>query len=109
MRVLKIRVISFEEASSEARNNGDLDCEEIVNDICAVETDWVRDSKRMPRYIRREDLIPEAKGWFAIVRRSILSTSNNSEVNINRAIIVHCIMKGGKIKVPEIIANNIKT
>ncbi|RYR58350.1 hypothetical protein Ahy_A05g024041 isoform A [Arachis hypogaea] len=36
-----------------------------------------------------------------------MSTSNNSEVTVNRAIMIHCIMKGGEINVGDIIAKNI--
>ncbi|QHO53485.1 uncharacterized protein DS421_2g48390 [Arachis hypogaea] len=44
-----------------------------------VGTDWVLDSHGQPLKLRRGDLIPQAKGWHDIVRRSLMSTSNNSE------------------------------
>ncbi|KAL4294009.1 hypothetical protein AHAS_Ahas18G0185200 [Arachis hypogaea] len=109
MRILKIRAVPFEEASYQSRMSGDPDHDKIVNDICVLGADWVRDSTGAPKFIRRGDLILEAKGWFEIVRRSILSSSNNSEVNINKAAMVHCIMKGGEIKVYELIAKGIRT
>ncbi|KAL4344545.1 hypothetical protein AHAS_Ahas11G0189100 [Arachis hypogaea] len=62
----------------------------------------------MPMFIRRGDLIPEAKGWYEIVWRSILPSVNTSEVNIKRATMVHCIMTGGEIRVHELIAKNIQ-
>ncbi|RYQ84493.1 hypothetical protein Ahy_B10g103859 [Arachis hypogaea] len=55
-----------------------------------------------------QNLTPEAKGWFELVRRSILPAANNSEVNLERATMVHCILKGGEIKVHEIIAQGIR-
>ncbi|RYR19985.1 hypothetical protein Ahy_B03g065025 [Arachis hypogaea] len=61
-----------------------------------------------PKFIKRTDLTPEAKGWFELVRRSILPAANNSEVNLERATMVHCILKGGEIKVHEIIAQGIR-
>ncbi|RYR29810.1 hypothetical protein Ahy_B01g054332 [Arachis hypogaea] len=69
--------------------------------------DWVLDSHGLPLKLRRGDLTPQAKGWHDIVRRSLIPTSNNSEVTVNRAIMIHCIMKGGEINVGEVIANNI--
>ncbi|RYR53360.1 hypothetical protein Ahy_A06g028433 [Arachis hypogaea] len=53
--------------------------DQIVEDICIPGADWVRDSHKKPKFIKRGDLTPEAKGWFEIVRRSILPAGNNSE------------------------------
>ncbi|RYR62304.1 hypothetical protein Ahy_A04g019771 isoform A [Arachis hypogaea] len=80
---------------------------DVVSDLCRVGTDWVLDSHGQPLKLRRGDLIPQVKGWHDIVRRSLMSTSNNSEVTVNRAIMIHCIMKGGEINVGDIIAKNI--
>ncbi|RYR58277.1 hypothetical protein Ahy_A05g023935 [Arachis hypogaea] len=70
--------------------------------------DWERDAGNKPKFIKRTDLTPEAKGWFELVRRSILPAANNSEVNLERATMVHCILKGGEIRVHEIIAQGIR-
>ncbi|RYR38874.1 hypothetical protein Ahy_A09g044152 [Arachis hypogaea] len=70
--------------------------------------DWERGAGNKPKFIKRTDLTPEAKGWFELVRRSILPAANNSEVNLERATMVHCILKGGEIKVHEIIAQGIR-
>ncbi|RYR09313.1 hypothetical protein Ahy_B05g077569 [Arachis hypogaea] len=70
--------------------------------------DWERGAGNKPKFIKRTDLTPEAKGWFELVRRSILLAANNSEVNLERATMVHCILKGGEIKVHEIIAQGIR-
>ena len=42
------------------------------------------------------------------MRRSILPAANNSEVNVKRATMVHCILKGGEIRVHELIAEGIR-
>ncbi|RYR25629.1 hypothetical protein Ahy_B02g059473 [Arachis hypogaea] len=81
---------------------------EIVSDICVIAADWERYTDERPKFIKRGDLSPEAKGWFELVRRSILPAANNSEVNINRATIVHCLIQGGKINVNELIAEGIQ-
>ncbi|RYQ84438.1 hypothetical protein Ahy_B10g103764 [Arachis hypogaea] len=70
--------------------------------------DWERGAGNKPKFIKRTDLTPEAKGWFELVRRSILPAANNSEMNFERATMVHCILKGGEIKVHEIIAQGIR-
>ena len=106
-RVLKVKAKQFKRASYEERVENDPRYVDVVSDLCRVGTDWVLDSHGRPLKLRRGDLIPQAKGWHDIVRRSLISTSNNSEVTVNRAIMIHCIMKGGEINVGDIIAKNI--
>ncbi|RYR34420.1 hypothetical protein Ahy_A10g049265 isoform A [Arachis hypogaea] len=106
-RVLKVKAKQFKRASYEERVENDPKYVDVVSDLCRISTDWVLDSHGQPLKLRRGDLIPQAKGWHDIVRRSLMSTSNNSEVTVNRAIMIHCIMKGGEINVGDIIAKNI--
>ncbi|XP_052113761.1 uncharacterized protein LOC127744925 [Arachis duranensis] len=106
-RVLKTKPKRFKQPSYEERVKYDPRCVDVLSDLCKVGMDWVLDSHKQPLKLRRGDLIPQAKGWHDIVRRSLISTSNNSEVTLNRAIMIHCIMKGGKIDVGETIAKNI--
>ncbi|RYR53093.1 hypothetical protein Ahy_A06g027988 [Arachis hypogaea] len=106
-RVLKVKPKRFKQASYEERVENDRRYMDVLSDLCRVGTDWMLDSHGQPLKLRRGDLIPQAKGWHDIVRRSLISTSNNSEVTVNRAIMIHCIMKGEEINVGEIIANNI--
>ncbi|MED6207657.1 hypothetical protein PIB30_037708 [Stylosanthes scabra] len=80
--------------------------DEIINDICVLGAEWTRDASGMPNQLKRGDLIPAARGWYEFVRRSILPTSNNSEVTKKRAILVHCIMTGEEINIENIIASN---
>ncbi|XP_016162947.1 putative golgin subfamily A member 6-like protein 3 [Arachis ipaensis] len=70
--------------------------------------DWERDSEGAPSHLRRINLIPEAKGWYEIVRRSILPTANTSEVTIKRAILTYCILRRGEVNVPQLIADSIQ-
>ncbi|RYR15066.1 hypothetical protein Ahy_B04g071804 [Arachis hypogaea] len=106
-RVLKVKQKRFKQASYEEMVENDPRYMDVFSDLCRVGTDWVLDSQRQPLKLRRGDLTPQAKGWHDIVRRSLIPTSNNSEVTANRAIIIHCIMKGGEINVGEVIAKNI--
>ncbi|PWG75137.1 hypothetical protein DF186_14220, partial [Enterococcus hirae] len=66
--------------------------EEIVIDICVIGADWERYADKRFRFIKRGDFSPEVKGWFEFVRRFIFSAVNNSEVNINRVIMVYCLV-----------------
>ncbi|RYR08533.1 hypothetical protein Ahy_B05g076269 [Arachis hypogaea] len=110
-RVLHLKSPRFDEKSYQARisrspDNNELS--EIVADICVIAADWERYTDGRPKFIKRGDLSPEAKGWFKLVRRSILPAANNSEVNINRATMVHCLIQGGQINVNELIVEGIQ-
>ncbi|MED6152042.1 hypothetical protein PIB30_088139 [Stylosanthes scabra] len=45
-----------------------------------------------------------ARGWYEFVCRSIMPTTNRSEVNVERAVLIHAIIIGEDIQVDEIIA-----
>ncbi|RYQ95316.1 hypothetical protein Ahy_B08g090487 [Arachis hypogaea] len=108
IKALKLRSIPFEEESYHSRIDNNPNHDQIMQDICVPGADSERYADRRPRFIKRADLSPEAKGWFEIVRRSILPAANNSEVNLKRATLVHCILKGGEIMVHELIAEGIR-
>ncbi|MED6199494.1 hypothetical protein PIB30_076367 [Stylosanthes scabra] len=48
-----------------------------------------------------------ARGWYEFVTRSIMPTTNKSEVNTERSMLVHSIIIGEDIQVDEIIADQI--
>ncbi|MED6201399.1 hypothetical protein PIB30_094556, partial [Stylosanthes scabra] len=60
-----------------------------------------------PHYLRRSDLEPMLKGWYEFVCRSILPTTNHSELTHERAMLIHSIIIGENINVEEIIAEQI--
>ena len=60
--------------------------------------------KREAVQLRRHDLKPVARGWLEFIQRSIIPTSNRSEVTIDRAIMIHSIMIGEEIEVHEVIS-----
>ncbi|MED6195167.1 hypothetical protein PIB30_035489 [Stylosanthes scabra] len=44
------------------------------------------------------------KGWYDFVCRSIMPTTNRSELTVERAVLIHSIIIGENINVEEIIA-----
>ena len=48
-----------------------------------------------------------ARGWLEFIQRSIIPTSNRSEVTIDRAIMIHSIMIGEEVKVHEVISQEL--
>ncbi|RYR66935.1 hypothetical protein Ahy_A03g013127 [Arachis hypogaea] len=108
MKVLKLRATHFDEPGYHQRPNEEQDYDEIASEICVVNMEWVGTTKNKYKYLRIGDLTPEAKGWYELLKRSILGTVNNSEVNKKRAIMLYCMIMGGEVKVHEIIANDIQ-
>ncbi|MED6154579.1 hypothetical protein PIB30_113892, partial [Stylosanthes scabra] len=106
-RVLKLKSNPFPNAASyhERKANKDYRLEEVLEDLCIERAEWVRHKDGRPHYLRRNDLEPMAKGWYDFVCRSILPTTNRSELTVERAVLIHSIIIGENINVEEIIAD----
>ncbi|MED6184660.1 hypothetical protein PIB30_049679 [Stylosanthes scabra] len=87
--------------------NKDYRLEHVLEDLCIEGADWVRHKDGRLHYLRRADLEPMTKGWYDFVCRSILPTTNRSELTVERAVLIHSIIIGENINVKEIIANQI--
>ncbi|MED6190688.1 hypothetical protein PIB30_108206 [Stylosanthes scabra] len=108
-RVLKLRKDPLPNAPSyhERKANKDFRLDHILYDMCEEGAEWTRHRDRRPHYIRRSDLEPMMKGWYEFVCRSILPTTNRSELTVERAMLIHSIIIGENINVEEIIAEQI--
>ncbi|MED6214224.1 hypothetical protein PIB30_100895, partial [Stylosanthes scabra] len=108
-RVLKLKSDPYPNAPSyhERKANKDYRLDHILEDICKEDAQWVRHRDGRPHYLRRSDLEPMSKGWYEFVCRSILPTTNRSELTIERAMLIHCIIIDENINVEEIIAEQI--
>ncbi|MED6172646.1 hypothetical protein PIB30_051943 [Stylosanthes scabra] len=71
----------------------------------SIRREWVLHKDGRPHYLWRNDLEPMAKGWYDFVCRSILPTTNRSELTVERAVLIHSIIIGENINVEEIIAD----
>ncbi|MED6177243.1 hypothetical protein PIB30_096309 [Stylosanthes scabra] len=108
-RVLKLRKDPLPNSPSyhERKANNDFRLDHILYDMCEEGAEWVRHRDGRPHYIRRSDLEPMTKGWYEFVCRSILPTTNCSELTVERAMFIHSIIIGENINVEEIIAEQI--
>ncbi|MED6159367.1 hypothetical protein PIB30_041691 [Stylosanthes scabra] len=106
-RVLKLRKDPLPNAASyhDRKANKDYRLEEVQECLCLEGREWVRQRDGRPHYLRRNDFEPMAKGWYDFVCRSILPTTNRSELTVERAVLIHSIIIGENINVKEIIAN----
>ncbi|MED6128095.1 hypothetical protein PIB30_094393 [Stylosanthes scabra] len=108
-RVLKLRKDPLPNAASyeERKANKDYRFEEVQECLCLEGREWVHHKDGRPHFLRRNDLEPMAKGWYDFVCRSILPTTNRSELTVERAVLIHSMIIGENINVEEIIANQI--
>ncbi|MED6165048.1 hypothetical protein PIB30_095948 [Stylosanthes scabra] len=108
-RVLKLRKDPIPDAPSyhERKANKDFRLDHVLEDMCEEEADWVRHKDGRPHFLRRSDLEPMSKGWYEFICRSILPTTNRSELIVERAMLIHSIIIGENINVEEIIAEQI--
>ncbi|MED6121013.1 hypothetical protein PIB30_026086 [Stylosanthes scabra] len=108
-RVLQLRKNPLPNVGSyeERKANKDYRLEEVLECLCLEGREWVRHKDGRPHYLRRNDLEPMAKGWYDFICRSILPTTNRSELTVERAVLIHSIIIGENINVEEIIANQI--
>ncbi|MED6212837.1 hypothetical protein PIB30_087271 [Stylosanthes scabra] len=106
-RVLKLKSNSFPNAPSyyERKANKDYRLEEVQECLCLEGREWVLHKDGRPYYLRRNNLKPMAKGWYDFICRSILPTTNRSELTVERAVLIHSIIIGENINVEEIIAD----
>ncbi|MED6164110.1 hypothetical protein PIB30_086584 [Stylosanthes scabra] len=83
--------------------NKDYRLEEVLECLCLEGREWVRHKDGRPHFLRRNDLEPMVKGWYDFVCRSIMPTTNRSELTVERAVLIHSIIIGENINVEEII------
>ncbi|QHO58194.1 uncharacterized protein DS421_3g88640 [Arachis hypogaea] len=105
--MLMVKRTSSTRSYEEIMKQQDPGFKEILSEICVMNLRWINDKDGIPNQLRRRDLSPQARGWLEFVRRSIIPTSNISEVTKERAVLIYSIMKGENINVGEMIANNI--
>ncbi|MED6181776.1 hypothetical protein PIB30_022531 [Stylosanthes scabra] len=108
-KVLKLRKDTLLNVGSyhERKANKDFRLEEVQECLCLEGGEWVRHRDGRPHYLKRTDLDPMAKGSYDFVCRSILPTTNRSEVTVERAVLIHSIIIGENINVEEIIADQL--
>ncbi|MED6177314.1 hypothetical protein PIB30_097100 [Stylosanthes scabra] len=86
-RVLKLRKDPLPNAASyeERVANKDYRLDHVQEDLCIEGGEWVRHKDGRPHYLRSADLEPMTKGWYDFVCRSIMPTTNRSELTVERA------------------------
>ncbi|MED6214623.1 hypothetical protein PIB30_104917 [Stylosanthes scabra] len=84
---------------------GNQDLHAVTRDICVEGAVWSLGARNNPLYLKRSDLNPVAKGWHEFIIHNIMPTTNQSEVTLNRAVLIHCIMSSQEVRVEKIIVD----
>ncbi|MED6113646.1 hypothetical protein PIB30_072812, partial [Stylosanthes scabra] len=66
---------------------------------------WSLGARNNPLYLKRIDLNPVARGWHEFIIHNIMPTTKQSEVTLNRAVLIHCIMSSQEVRVEKIIVD----
>ncbi|KAL4306397.1 hypothetical protein AHAS_Ahas16G0174200 [Arachis hypogaea] len=85
------------------RVNHDQRLNQVLSDISVEGEQWKRDFQGKPIQLRRPDLKPITRGWLEFIQRFIIPTSNWSEVTIDQAIMIRCVMLGEEVEVHKVI------
>ncbi|KAL4337698.1 hypothetical protein AHAS_Ahas12G0136200 [Arachis hypogaea] len=98
---------SSEAPSYEGRVKTNPRLVDVITNIREPNTDWKYDAEGRPNQLRRSDLIPMTREWFEFIQKSLIPSSNNFEVTVERAILVHSIMQGEEVRVDKLISKGI--
>ncbi|MED6124443.1 hypothetical protein PIB30_058908 [Stylosanthes scabra] len=77
----------------------------VIRDLCVEGSIWSLGAQNSPLYLKRSDLNPIARGWHEFIIHNIMPTTNQSEVTVNRAVLIHCIMSSQEVRVEKIIVD----
>ncbi|MED6114862.1 hypothetical protein PIB30_084681 [Stylosanthes scabra] len=102
-RVMKLRKDPIPDAPSyhERKANKDYRLDHVLEDLCEVGAEWVRHRDGRPHFLKRSDLEPMTKGWYEFICRSILPTTNRSELTVEKAVLIDSIIIGENINVED--------
>ncbi|MED6176992.1 hypothetical protein PIB30_093517, partial [Stylosanthes scabra] len=84
---------------------GNQDLDAVTRDICVEGAVRSLGARNNPLYLKRSDLNPVARGWHEFIIHNIMPTTNQSEVTLNRAVLIHCIMSSQEVRVEKIIVD----
>ncbi|MED6212193.1 hypothetical protein PIB30_080863 [Stylosanthes scabra] len=81
--------LDFETSFNVRKLRANRDTDAILRDICVEGAVWETGAHMNPLKLRRQGLTPLARGWHDFIIHNIKPTSNQSEVTIERAALIH--------------------
>ncbi|KAJ1436529.1 hypothetical protein SESBI_04139 [Sesbania bispinosa] len=80
----------------------------VLRELCLPGAQWIfKKGTNKPRAIWRTSLKPIPRVWATFVMSKLLPVSNNLKFQVERALLIYCIMMGKHIDVGRLIAHNI--
>ncbi|KOM25980.1 hypothetical protein LR48_Vigan213s000300 [Vigna angularis] len=86
---------------------GEIDDMESV--LCVPEGHFQRNRNGAAAHIRRADMTVMAKYWMAFSQANIHPCSHVSDITVNKALFLYCVLRGMNINIGQVIANEIQT
>jgi hypothetical protein len=88
------------------------DYDDMLNFLARPGTSWMNfvpnsDPNHVPKKLLVKDLTPMAKAWNSFFHHTIETCANGSELTTSRAIAVMAVMKGQRVDICSLIANDI--
>ncbi|MED6176350.1 hypothetical protein PIB30_087364 [Stylosanthes scabra] len=87
-------------------NPANQNLENVIQDLCVRGSTWELGARNNPLYLKHRDLRPLARGWHKFIIHNILPMSNQSEITVKRAALIHCIIHGQNVRVEKLIAES---
>ncbi|KOM24906.1 hypothetical protein LR48_Vigan17s000200 [Vigna angularis] len=84
------------------------DFDDVESVLCVPGGHFQRNRNGAVVNIRRFDLTSLAKYWMAFSHANIQSCSHVSDITVNRALILYCVLRNMSINIGQVIANEIQ-
>ncbi|KOM31252.1 hypothetical protein LR48_Vigan01g080700 [Vigna angularis] len=86
-----------------------VDYDEVERTLCVPGGHFQRNRTGAPIHIIRPHLMPLAKYWMAFSHANIQPCSHVSDITIQRAIFLYCVLRGLNINIGQVIADEIQS
>ncbi|KOM55496.1 hypothetical protein LR48_Vigan10g138800 [Vigna angularis] len=83
------------------------DFDDMENVLCLPRGHFQRNRNGSVVNIRRTDLNPLTKYWMAFSHANIQPCSHVSDITLNRALLLYCVIRNMNINIGQVIANEI--
>ncbi|KOM40899.1 hypothetical protein LR48_Vigan04g109700 [Vigna angularis] len=87
----------------------EVDYDDVERTLCVPGGHFQRNRTRAPIHIIRPHLTPLAKYWMAFTHANIKPCSHVSDITIQRAIFIYCVLRGLNINIGQVIADEIQS
>ncbi|KOM45571.1 hypothetical protein LR48_Vigan06g087700 [Vigna angularis] len=84
------------------------DFNDVESVLCVPGGHFQRNINGVVVNIRRTDLTPLAKYWMAFSHANIQPSSHVSDITLNRALLLYCMLRNMTINIGQVIANEIQ-